>query len=740
MKFCSRSFLHAQDVMDACLHALSSPPTAAEDQLCDTLLPRARARAPPFLLGMERHRPATPIADAQPNIFRTVSLRTTIGAIRSHPQERTVEAGLSAALEEPLLPRADPVDHAPADAVFFASSESTFADVFVSFVMAAPRWLKFLSLAMHVNLGAASSAALLLALAGAGAASAWREAASLDAHPLALRAFIVLAPLIVFIAILLFGHHLPGRATERVWLATRCLHQSRTNLRARALTALPEFIGASERLLVLLAPSHFHRLWPLTEASLFCAAAKAGGGSGGRPPTAGGAVAPTAEEKGATTAVMAAKATTATVSTSAAAASAAAAGVPRPAACTDGVDLVMLSSAPWLLANLMLEAVACVLAPWLLPLVAPVAESHVFRQLGRTDLALAFAGAASHAGCALMARLPLICLNSLGLHARLAEIEAHTTALRSLSLSRAECANPTDRTMLLTHLAALAPLVTPPHPPHSRRKYCPPRLPSATPTDGDGDDDDDSSGDSSGGGSLGAAGDGDGGAVGRQNRRVARALSPWLQVSLGPSMDARLSYCTRIGLGTAQLVALAQLLDALALASAAPCHACSCLGDGAVSGGPSTAAHALTRVALGLGTAALAAPLPLPVALRLLDGATRALRGCCCCAYGRGALHVIELPVALVTTTAAYALGSALAALPTAYVHLTDHPATAAPSPATASAALGVISTALAALAALHALLWAPTQPRCALALMTLAAALATAVASQGLVGTWPCV
>ena len=72
---------------------------------------------------------------------------------------------------------------------------------------------------------------------------------------------LVALPWVAFVLSLLGAHELPCWCAddERAWIQSLCLHGTRDNLRARALSAMPEFISASDRLIMLVNDTAFAR-------------------------------------------------------------------------------------------------------------------------------------------------------------------------------------------------------------------------------------------------------------------------------------------------------------------------------------------------------------------------------------------------------------------------------------------------------------------------------------------------
>ena len=124
----------------------------------------------------------------------------------------------------------------------------------------------------------------------------------------------------------------------------------------------------------------------------------------------------------------------------------------------------------------------------------------------------------------------------------------------------------------------------------------------------------------------------------------------------------------------------------------------------------------------------LSSPLPLPLALALIGGSRRVVAGCCCGRQRRrpsAPSGAVDLGVSILAAAAAYVLAAAAAAVPAASLM----PACGlipsdASSAASASAALATFGASLAALVALHSLLFASSNPRGVVTLAVLAFAL----------------
>lgn len=366
-----------------------------------------------------------PISTAFPNLARNIHLRSLVrGLARNadspHADERKRRHpdALPADWKAPLLPPQPADDHTAADAVFFASSEmsSRGSEIFVASEAGAGR-VAALALCYYCNLRAATLAAvvaLVFGVAGAVRFAAQGNVARLGGShsppPNAALAFGgLLLPTVAFFCALLAGHAcLPWRARQRAWFAPMCLHQSRAALRARATAALPEFLLASRRVVLLASPAAFSQLMVIAEVATFaCAASCRSAWRTAWPP-------------------------------------------PRR------LDLLPLTRAPWLLVAQLLDACACAASVPLLPRArAAIAPLTAGMRAWDSPLGTPLCEAAALGAVHLAARAPLILLNAMYLASVLREREAILALLASPSLCQLS-ADEADRPTLLALLARLA--------------------------------------------------------------------------------------------------------------------------------------------------------------------------------------------------------------------------------------------------------------------------------------------
>eukprot|EP00439_Symbiodinium_sp_Y106_P042229 s149_g5.t1 len=77
-------------------------------------------------------------------------------------------------------------------------------------------------------------------------------------------------PLLVFFLFFFFGQHLCGQLwAPSFWLDKLCIHQTKEELKAQQVAALPVFVARSSRMLVLWDDTYFERLWCNMEMATF---------------------------------------------------------------------------------------------------------------------------------------------------------------------------------------------------------------------------------------------------------------------------------------------------------------------------------------------------------------------------------------------------------------------------------------------------------------------------------------
>ena len=673
---------------------------------------------------------AAMLSSLHPNIFRTVAMRDVLdhGFSRRTQPAAAPATHPSKPLAEPLLP------HTAADAVFFAAEESNSVEAYISTSAASSRLRNVLALRHAVNVPAAVVASLLAFGGGLGALVLWQRLGT-GAHLLGLaetevpRGAVIYAallfPSVVFLATLMLGHGLPGRAQERAWIASLCLHQSRTNLCARAIAALPEFVAGSDRLVACLDRHYFASLPALMEIAHFCAArgrdaaAKETAAAGD---TAAAAVEATAVAGGSP----ARKFPTSSEASESGELRPSARRSPPPNA--DYVDFLPLHTAPWLMINQALEAAACVASSsLLLPLTRAHVGDHVLALLGeKAPLAEALSQAAALGAAALLARTPLIIYNAISLTRRLEEHEATLAALaQPAPLATARCDDPALRLALLRHMGALAidesgsdaagdtgsfagscagSVASTP-----TKLLLPPTKPGVIAEDGVIADLD------------ATASPADFVPIADDELLAdeltdalaeAEMLLPWMRSELAPRLVRRLGRAGDIPLPLALLAVLPALYHSAIVAF--DCHGQPCSAHvAAAKAGARTSDDLIAVRAAGVPLALLSSPLSPALALALISGCRRVLH-CCCCSNG-ACDRILALPAA----TLAYAVGAAAAALPPALLMPACFPRDSADLDA--STGLAALVSCLATILALYSLLFASTQPRSVLALALLA-------------------
>ncbi|CAE7653746.1 unnamed protein product, partial [Symbiodinium pilosum] len=92
---------------------------------------------------------------------------------------------------------------------------------------------------------------------------------SLAGNPLLPRAAVDF-PMVVFFMFFFFGHRLTlGVWSPSLWLDKLCICQSDEDGKAEAISALPEFVRRSSRMLILWDETYFERLWCNLEIAIF---------------------------------------------------------------------------------------------------------------------------------------------------------------------------------------------------------------------------------------------------------------------------------------------------------------------------------------------------------------------------------------------------------------------------------------------------------------------------------------
>ena len=335
-------------------------------------------------------------------IFRTVSMaqacRYGFQHVRAPQNAKSDDSK-----REPLLLASS---HRRPDEVFFSSEESEYADWYISFV---PGRAHALALRQHINLRAAVWGALLAFVCAVGVILSWLPT-SFGGRQFDLTLAGLGLPCMVFLCVVL--NDLPCSGGDRVWISTMCLHQSRTNLRARALSALPEFISSSERVVVLLSPMtlshlrswveigtclHVHGLEQAAAAQReFEKALRSKRDRGGIYGSAADSrrrgsgpwhpMLPPAQPQGSPPAV------------------------PLPSA--GALEFISLARGPWLLFNIALDGIACLCAPHLRPIVTACLHGRLAAAFAHMPLGDLAASVVINAATTFLVRVPLLVYNA----------------------------------------------------------------------------------------------------------------------------------------------------------------------------------------------------------------------------------------------------------------------------------------------------------------------------------------
>lgn len=161
-------------------------------------------------------------------------------------------------------------EHSAADNEFFTSQQSTEIDVFISHVWAASRMEKYLAVLYYVNIRWATCIAVFVWLATATVLIISSGDVVSFGGRAELHAWLVMFPILWFYLVFFLGHHIPGRKQARFWLDKLSIHQTNIDLKVLGVSALPEFVSLSKRLLILWNSSYFERLWCNVEVATFC--------------------------------------------------------------------------------------------------------------------------------------------------------------------------------------------------------------------------------------------------------------------------------------------------------------------------------------------------------------------------------------------------------------------------------------------------------------------------------------
>jgi len=177
--------------------------------------------------------------------------------------------------KEPLL---DDPQHADSDKVFYESEQVKEVDGFVSHVWSAGRVLKYLALCYFLNMTAAVASAFLVSFGMLGYLCVTQGPFAYGGQMNFLVLRLVYIPIGVFYLVFFFGHTLPfSRGNLLFWVDKLCIHQTRAELKVAGVTALPEFVANSWRMIILWSNTYFDRLWCCAELAT-CIATRGGAG------------------------------------------------------------------------------------------------------------------------------------------------------------------------------------------------------------------------------------------------------------------------------------------------------------------------------------------------------------------------------------------------------------------------------------------------------------------------------
>ncbi|CAE8600350.1 unnamed protein product [Polarella glacialis] len=205
-----------------------------------------------------------------PEVFRACLLSTVLHSFAVVFEAR-ITGIVGAGTVKPEEVKLQDTDHSEADAIFYEGAVVRAIDYFISHVWTAPRWSKALALHYHANIVAATSVATLFWLGAAVVLVYSKGISAYGGRADLLVPVLVWFPLSTFFVVFFFGHMMfPWLGRKQVWLDKLCIHQTRIDLKVLGVTALPEFVANSNRMLILWSEAYFERLWCNAEIATFC--------------------------------------------------------------------------------------------------------------------------------------------------------------------------------------------------------------------------------------------------------------------------------------------------------------------------------------------------------------------------------------------------------------------------------------------------------------------------------------
>jgi len=159
--------------------------------------------------------------------------------------------------------------HEEADQLYYSCQQVDRAGAFLSHVWAAARWLKVLALYYYMNIESAVVASVGAWVAAICVMVIRNGPTGMGAQPGLLMVFLGL-PMLVFLLVLC-GGHLIRVPVQTMWLDKLSIHQTRKDLQSKGVSAIPEFVAKSDRMIVLWSDTYFERLWCNAEVATFAA-------------------------------------------------------------------------------------------------------------------------------------------------------------------------------------------------------------------------------------------------------------------------------------------------------------------------------------------------------------------------------------------------------------------------------------------------------------------------------------
>jgi len=208
----------------------------------------------------------------QPDLFRAVHPNRVLrcfGEVFSRSAFETAAAKATSQLSPAGLLDANNDAHEAADQVYYACQQVERVGAFLSHVWAADRGLKVLALYYYLNIESAVIASVGAWIVTICIMVIINGPFGMNAQPGMLMVFLGV-PMLVFVVVLFCGH-MVRVPIQTMWLDKLSIHQTRKDLQIKGVTAIPEFVAKSDRMIVLWSDTYFERLWCNAEVASFAA-------------------------------------------------------------------------------------------------------------------------------------------------------------------------------------------------------------------------------------------------------------------------------------------------------------------------------------------------------------------------------------------------------------------------------------------------------------------------------------